>query len=290
VYRGNGTACASANCPPAAGKFFVPAANATVASGAAPFDTLTREFARTYQQTFAAAEIGVPVGGQIGFVTFRSSNAAGANAAGTWPPSNLTWANYTITLGQAAFPPGSMSTTFASNVVTGTEVTVHTGPLTMLANSFNNSQTVPTVNPPGFSIPITPYTYTGGDLVMTIRHGVHNQPGLVRHFVDCVVNPTLPSTQVIAFSDDVSATGTTTQSAPAVVSFIPPQAVVTCYANCDHSTTNPCLNVLDFGCFLNAFAAGQSYANCDNSTTQPVLNVLDFGCFLNKFAAGCSGC
>ena len=30
------------------------------------------------------------------------------------------------------------------------------------------------------------------------------------------------------------------------------------------------------------------YANCDGSTTPPVLNVLDFTCFLNKFAAGCS--
>jgi hypothetical protein len=64
----------------------------------------------------------------------------------------------------------------------------------------------------------------------------------------------------------------------------------TCYPNCDGSTTQPCLNVLDFSCFLNAFAAGASYANCDNSTTQPILNVLDFSCFLNRFAAGCSSC
>ena len=61
-----------------------------------------------------------------------------------------------------------------------------------------------------------------------------------------------------------------------------------CYANCDGSTTPPALNVLDFACFLNRFAAGDSYANCDGSTTPPVLNVLDFGCFLNAFAAGCS--
>jgi glucose/arabinose dehydrogenase len=59
-----------------------------------------------------------------------------------------------------------------------------------------------------------------------------------------------------------------------------------CYANCDGSTTSPSLNVLDFSCFLNAFAAGDCYANCDKSTTPPVLNVLDFGCFLNAFAAG----
>jgi len=64
----------------------------------------------------------------------------------------------------------------------------------------------------------------------------------------------------------------------------------TCYANCDGSTTVPCLNVNDFACFLNKFAAGDPYANCDGSTTAPVLNVNDFGCYLNKFAAGCSNC
>ena len=61
-----------------------------------------------------------------------------------------------------------------------------------------------------------------------------------------------------------------------------------CYGNCDQSTASPTLNVLDFVCFLNAFAAAEGYANCDGSTTPPVLNVLDFVCFINRFAAGCS--
>jgi hypothetical protein len=60
-----------------------------------------------------------------------------------------------------------------------------------------------------------------------------------------------------------------------------------CYANCDHSTTQPVLNVADFTCFLTKFAAGNAYANCDGSTVEPVLNVADFTCFLTKFAAGC---
>jgi hypothetical protein len=60
-----------------------------------------------------------------------------------------------------------------------------------------------------------------------------------------------------------------------------------CYANCDQSTAAPILNVLDFSCFLNQFAAGDTTANCDGSTAEPVLNVLDFSCFLNQFAAGC---
>jgi hypothetical protein len=62
---------------------------------------------------------------------------------------------------------------------------------------------------------------------------------------------------------------------------------VSCYANCDGSTTPPILNVNDFACFLNRFAAGDPYANCDGSTTPPILNVLDFACFINAFAQGC---
>ena len=61
----------------------------------------------------------------------------------------------------------------------------------------------------------------------------------------------------------------------------------TCYANCDNSTAAPVLNVADFTCFLQRFAAGESYANCDHSTAAPVLNVADFTCFLQEFAAGC---
>ncbi len=71
---------------------------------------------------------------------------------------------------------------------------------------------------------------------------------------------------------------------------VPGQLNTSCYANCDGSTTSPCLNVLDFSCFINSYAAGSTYANCDASTTPPVLNVLDFSCFINTYAAGCSNC
>jgi hypothetical protein len=69
-----------------------------------------------------------------------------------------------------------------------------------------------------------------------------------------------------------------------------------CYANCDGSTVAPILNVDDFTCFINEFAAAQSvptsqqitnYANCDGSTIIPVLNVDDFTCFINQYAQGC---
>jgi hypothetical protein len=60
-----------------------------------------------------------------------------------------------------------------------------------------------------------------------------------------------------------------------------------CYANCDPPGPLPGLNLVDFGCFLNSFAAGSPYANCDGSATPPVLNIADFACFLNGFAGGC---
>jgi hypothetical protein len=60
-----------------------------------------------------------------------------------------------------------------------------------------------------------------------------------------------------------------------------------CYQNCDLSTTAPVLNVGDFTCFLQKYAAGDPYANCDNSTVSPLLSVADFTCFLQRFVVGC---
>ncbi len=61
-----------------------------------------------------------------------------------------------------------------------------------------------------------------------------------------------------------------------------------CFANCDGSSLPPVLNINDFQCFLNKFAAGDSAANCDGSTADPVRNTNDFQCFLNTFSVGCS--
>jgi len=62
---------------------------------------------------------------------------------------------------------------------------------------------------------------------------------------------------------------------------------VPCYANCDGSTAAPALNVSDFICFLDRYAAADPVANCDHSTAAPTLNIADFICFLNRYAAGC---
>jgi choice-of-anchor B domain-containing protein len=98
-----------------------------------------------------------------------------------------------------------------------------------------------------------------------------------------------PTSQVrVRFSIGDADTSTTEAGIDAFRVFTPDCAPVTnCYANCDGSTVAPVLNVADFTCFLQRFAAGESYANCDNSTAAPILNVADFTCFLQSFAAGC---
>jgi hypothetical protein len=95
--------------------------------------------------------------------------------------------------------------------------------------------------------------------------------------------PTLDPIEIVDVSDDRHVFVGTGGGLPAWIAKIPQ----ICYANCDASTLAPVLNVADFVCFLQQFAAGYSRANCDESTSVPVLNVADFSCFLQRFAVGC---
>lgn len=60
-------------------------------------------------------------------------------------------------------------------------------------------------------------------------------------------------------------------------------------ANCDGSTGTPFLNINDFQCFINAYAARDPYGNIDGSTAPPVFNANDFQAFIGRYAAafGC---
>jgi hypothetical protein len=79
----------------------------------------------------------------------------------------------------------------------------------------------------------------------------------------------------------------TSYSSGVLGTYVSKVSTCSCYANCDNSTVTPVLNINDFVCFLNAFAAGDPYANCDGSSVSPVLNINDFVCFQNAIAAGC---
>jgi glucose/arabinose dehydrogenase len=97
-----------------------------------------------------------------------------------------------------------------------------------------------------------------------------------------VLTADLNTGPIIGWGEDQSGEQYICGSAGAVYRIVP-----RCAANCDGSTADPVLNIADFTCFLQAYAAGDAYANCDGSTEQPTLNIADFTCYLQQFATGC---
>jgi hypothetical protein len=66
------------------------------------------------------------------------------------------------------------------------------------------------------------------------------------------------------------------------------QGCAACYPDCDTQSGPGVLDIFDFLCFGNRFAANDPYAcDCDLSTGPGLCDVFDFLCFGNAFAAGC---
>ncbi|MEX2217268.1 MAG: hypothetical protein WD749_00785 [Phycisphaerales bacterium] len=287
TYSGNGTTCAAAGCPdPAFG--FAPIANRALDGGTSfngPMLGGTTPAPRTIQFSVAASELaGIPAGSSITGLTWRQDNAAGNT---TWPDADALFTQYDIELSsQGAASPGGMLPTLASNV--GPDATVvRSGPLTIPAQGFPGGAGAGQVNPFGHEIAFsTPFVYSGGPLVVTIRHSGHDQP--TNRNLDGIATNNATYFRTVQSLVATGAAATTGNSAVFnIVRFTVEAPGSACYANCDESTQAPVLNVADFGCFLTRYAAGEAYANCDESTQAPVLNVADFGCFLTKYAAGC---
>ncbi len=139
--------------------------------GTSGLNTLVRDLnaPRTYQMIISGAQLSaIPAGSILTGVTWRA-NITTLNPP-TWPPAAYNYNDYDMFIGQAALPVGSGSTTFANNVVGGTEVQVLDGPLSIAANTFTQG-VLPNASPWGFFIQFdTPFTYNGGDLVFTARH------------------------------------------------------------------------------------------------------------------------
>jgi hypothetical protein len=274
LYGGDNTTCANANC----GNVVVPYANATVegaSSNSFPFTSTTAFF--HYQQVYAASDFsGLTGPHRIRGVQFRP------NATSTAPVWQNTF-DLDMRFSTTSAGPDSLSATFASNVGPD-EAIVYQGPVTISTNQV----TPITPGPALFDVTImlqTPFEYNpaSGNLLL---HALVNGTTIgTSRFLDAVSATGDPVGRVT--TSTVGATTGTVSSIGLVTRFLVEPVPAACYPNCDGSSVAPILNVLDFNCFLNKFAAGDTYANCDGSTVPPVLNVLDFNCFLNKFAAGC---
>jgi len=140
----------------------VPGAYASTV-GTATFTGPTGNTARTYQMLINANQLTAYIGTYITSITFR--NLTSATTA--WPTADITVTNYDIYLAPGV-PPAERHTTFDSNIV-GTKVQVRSGSYTFPANCYGiGTAPHPFGNPPiNFN---TGYLYTGGHLVIEIRH------------------------------------------------------------------------------------------------------------------------
>lgn len=137
----------------------------TSVAGNGSLNTLIRgtNSPRTYQMQFTPDALGgLPAGARITELRFR----VGTNATVAFPLATLTWADYEVTLAQAANPISSMSTTFSANLLN--PVLVKDGALSVFADHFSVGN-----NPNPFATLVsldTPYMYQGGDLVIHFTH------------------------------------------------------------------------------------------------------------------------
>jgi hypothetical protein len=69
--------------------------------------------------------------------------------------------------------------------------------------------------------------------------------------------------------------------------FVLNTALTCCYPNCDRSTIPRSSTSTTSPASSTNMPRLIPYANCDDSTISPILNVNDFSCFINKYAAGC---
>ena len=115
----------------------------------------------TFQFVYSAAQFStIATGTEITGIGFRLP--AGASTVN----SAAVYSSFSLQIGQSTAAPGSLSTTFATNEASDT-VTALSGPMTIAAGSFVGG----TGPNPFFELAFTtPYTFTGGNLLITIGH------------------------------------------------------------------------------------------------------------------------
>lgn len=149
----------------------VPNANANL-RGTSQLNSIIRNAAnaRSYQYGINAAELAnVPVGSVITGVSLRFMVFASNTAS--WPPADITWANYDIYAGAANPTAGWGGDPFAN--FSGAPQMVRSGPMVLDANSFTNTN-------PAAPLPNAwsefyfdfqqPFLYLGGDLALLFSH------------------------------------------------------------------------------------------------------------------------
>ncbi len=117
--------------------------------------------ARTYQLLIHESQLTNLVGLELTGLTWRLPSSGSSD----WPSQGINYANYDIYL-SGSVDPADRSLTFADNIV-GTQTQVRSGPLSIGAGDYPSGG-----NPNDFGINIgfSNYLYTGGNLLVELRH------------------------------------------------------------------------------------------------------------------------
>lgn len=138
-----------------------PPANASTAGGSAFAGPLTNS-ARTTQLLINSSQLTSLVGRQLKGLTFRLPSSSSV----AWPATAITFSNYDVYL-SGSVAPAQRSLNLVDNII-GTQTLVRSGSLNIPAGSFTAGG-----SPNTFGSVInftTPYVYSGGNLLVEIRH------------------------------------------------------------------------------------------------------------------------
>lgn len=117
--------------------------------------------ARTYQLLIHESQLTGLVGLELTGLTWRSPDSASSD----WPVSGVSYSNYDIYL-SGSVDPADRSLNFADNIV-GSQTQVRSGPLSIAAGEYPSGGSP---NDFGTTIAFSNYLYTGGNLLVELRH------------------------------------------------------------------------------------------------------------------------
>jgi subtilisin-like proprotein convertase family protein len=151
----------------------------------------------------------IPIGSKITSMAYRLGSFET-----TWPATARTFTTYDVQLSSVVAEPGSLSTTYATNIAADV-VTVRNGALTVNPNTYTAG-----VNGP--AIPFTtPFIYTGGNLLLTVRHSGN---GVDTKFMDS--SPSIVGMhQGLASTGIAAVTGALSDPVFVEFTFIPPPEI-----------------------------------------------------------------
>jgi len=148
----------------------VPAGVDTVA-GSGGYSNFFRSAARSMQIEMDASVVaaaGIQPNTRITGISWRNPSW---QVFASWPAVTATFTNYDITMSQSTHSSSEgLSTTYTDNIAPDA-VAVRAGPMVLQSGFLPGGALTPNVNPWGGVIQFTtPYVYTGGNLLLTIRH------------------------------------------------------------------------------------------------------------------------